>query len=194
MEDGEGGDNPGSLSARLRARGAKPHSRMSDLSRYILEHYDEIRALVTVDRFAWPDIAALLAEEEGLADDQGRPVSGNAAKLAYSRVGKLRRPGAPTGQPRSVRKTASVPGAEAPPEVRLSPLPPDTSLPRRSEPMDAGSGAPSVIPQLSFLQTNKTDVSATPVFELGSEEPGRREGSPEPQRAFSIPLPKPLTA
>ena len=74
-----------SLRDKLQARGAKPHRRMSDLSRYMLAHYDELHALITVDRYGWADIAGVLADE-GLTDGSGRPVTADVAKLAWSHL------------------------------------------------------------------------------------------------------------
>jgi hypothetical protein len=77
------------LRERQQARGAKPHSRMSDLSRYLLAHQDELHALINVDGYAWADIAAVLVED-GLTDEAGRPVTATAAKLAWSRLRRRR--------------------------------------------------------------------------------------------------------
>jgi len=82
------------LRTRLKARGAKPHSRMSDLSRYMLDHYDELRALLA-EGFAWAAIADLLASEEGILDKRGQPITAELAKLTWSRT-LARRRGAAT--------------------------------------------------------------------------------------------------
>ena len=74
-----------SLRDKLHRRGAKPHRRMSDLARYMLTHYDELHALITVDRYGWADIAGVLADE-GLTDGSGRPVTADVAKLAWSHL------------------------------------------------------------------------------------------------------------
>jgi hypothetical protein len=74
----------------LTARGAKPHSRMSDLSRYMLDHRDELHDLLA-EGFAWADIAALLATEEGLVDKRGQPITAALAKLTWSRTRKRQR-------------------------------------------------------------------------------------------------------
>jgi hypothetical protein len=86
-----------SLRERLQARGAKPHSRMSDLSRYMLVHHDELQALITVDGYSWADIAAVLSEEEGLTDETGKPITAVTARLAWSRL--RRRATKPAPQP-----------------------------------------------------------------------------------------------
>jgi hypothetical protein len=90
------------LRTRLTALGAKPHSRMSDLSRYMLDHYDELRALVA-EGFAWAAITDLLANEEGLVDKRGKPITAALAKLTWSRT-MARRRGAVT--PRATTRTA----------------------------------------------------------------------------------------
>ena len=74
------------LRDKLLARGAKPHARMSSLSRYMLEHYDEMLQAVTVDRFRWEDMAAVLDQDEHLLDGDGRPPTADSARLHWSRT------------------------------------------------------------------------------------------------------------
>jgi hypothetical protein len=78
------------LRTRLTALGAKPHSRMSDLSRYMLDHYEELQALVA-EGFAWAAITGLLANEEQLVDKRGKPITAELAKLTWSRTMARRR-------------------------------------------------------------------------------------------------------
>jgi hypothetical protein len=115
-----------SLRDKLQARGAKPHRRMSDLSRYMLAHYDELHALITVDRYGWADLASLLAEEEGLTDELGRPVTADIAKLAWSRLTRRNRrpvPARPVAQRQS--PTCDPPDAPSipPPGAEKNELP-----------------------------------------------------------------------
>ena len=77
--------------AKPHRRGAKPHRRMSDLSRYMLDHYDELHALIAVDGYGWADIAGVLSDDEGLTDESGRPVTADVAKLAWSRLDRRNR-------------------------------------------------------------------------------------------------------
>lgn len=79
------------LQAELEASGAKPHSRMSDLSRYMLAHYDEIHALITVQGYGWAAIADVLASTGGFTDKAGKPVTDKVAKLTWSRTNQRRR-------------------------------------------------------------------------------------------------------
>ena len=109
------------LRERLQARGAKAHSRMSDLARYMLAHHDELEALITIDGYAWADIAALLAEEEGLTDQTGKPVSAGIAKLTWSRL----------------RRRDAKPGARQ----RVEP-PPDLTHPPNQDHVPASDAAP----------------------------------------------------
>lgn len=74
------------LRDKLLARGAKPHARMSSLSRYMLEHYEEMLQAVTVDRFRWEDLAAVLDQDEHLLDGDGRPPTADSARLHWSRT------------------------------------------------------------------------------------------------------------
>lgn len=90
---------PRGLRERLAARGAKPHSRMSNLSRYLLAHHDEVAALIEADGYGWTDIAALLADEEGLTDETGKPVTAISARLAWSRLRRRRETPPPRGIP-----------------------------------------------------------------------------------------------
>ncbi len=55
------------------------------LSRYLLAHRDEVAPLIEADGYSWTDIAALLAEEERLTDETGKPVTALSARLAWSR-------------------------------------------------------------------------------------------------------------
>ena len=74
------------LHEKMEARGAKKHRRKSSLARFMIERAAEIRRLVDIDRYSWKDIAAVLAEDEGLTDNKGNPVSETVARLTWSRV------------------------------------------------------------------------------------------------------------
>ena len=74
------------LHEKMEARGAKKHRRKSSLARFMIEHAAEIHRLVDIDRYSWKDIAAMLAEDEGLTDNKGNPVSETVARLTWSRV------------------------------------------------------------------------------------------------------------
>ena len=93
------GDDPSppvrvSLRDRLAAQGAKPHRRRSDLSRYMLAHRDELHALVSVERYGWADlVCAILADDESLRDDTGKPITPELARLTWSRLNRRDRPG-----------------------------------------------------------------------------------------------------
>ena len=77
------------LREKLQARGAKPHRRMSDLSRYMLEHRDELDVLVRVERYGWPDLlGAILADDDSLRDDNGNPITPELARLTWSRLNR----------------------------------------------------------------------------------------------------------
>jgi hypothetical protein len=112
-----------SLRDKLQARGAKPHRRMSDLSRYMLAHYDELHALITVDRYGWADIASLLAEDEGLVDELGRPITAAVAKLTWSRLTRRNRRSVPPKP--AARREGDSPAAQAtlPPPATENDLP-----------------------------------------------------------------------
>jgi hypothetical protein len=74
------------LHERMAARGAKKHRRKSSLARFMIERAAEMHRLVDIDRYSWKDIAAMLAEDEGLTDNNGNPVSETVARLTWSRV------------------------------------------------------------------------------------------------------------
>lgn len=74
------------LHERMAARGAKKHRRKSSLARFMIERAAEMHRLVDIDRYSWKDIAAMLAEDEGLTDNKGNPVSETVARLTWSRV------------------------------------------------------------------------------------------------------------
>jgi hypothetical protein len=74
------------LHEKMEARGAKKHRRKSSLARFMIERATEMHRLVNIDRYSWKDIAAMLAEDEGLTDTNGNPVSETVARLTWSRV------------------------------------------------------------------------------------------------------------
>lgn len=82
------------LQAELEASGAKPHSRMSDLSRYMLAHYEELHDLVAVSGYSWEAITQIiLVGKASLADRTGKPVTSTVAKLTWSRINQRRQKG-----------------------------------------------------------------------------------------------------
>ncbi len=113
MADPDQALSASSLRDELQASGAKPNSRLSDVSRYMLDHYDELHALKVVDGYSWQAIAAVLARRAELNDTLGRPVSVDVAKLAWSRINRRRRGAA---MPRAA--TVSRPAAASAPEPR----------------------------------------------------------------------------
>ena len=89
--DGEPAGRIG-LRERLQASGAKPHRRMSDLSRYMLDHRDELDVLVRVERYGWADLlGAILADDDTLRDDNGNPITPELAWLTWSRLNRRER-------------------------------------------------------------------------------------------------------
>lgn len=202
-----------SLRETLAARGAKPHSRMSDLSRYLLAHQKEIEVLLKVDGYGWADLAAMLAEDKGLTDETGRPVSAESAKLAWSRLRRREMKQAaaivaPTaGKPISKPLPATPVAPEAPigagpaitPSDRIRVSDADPGLPfartekpplviRPARPRGMG-GAPTSTAPLPALPL--ATAEAPPVRDEGRlreqlDELGRR------QSAKKLPLPDPL--
>ena len=102
-----------SLREELEASGAQPNSRLSALSRYMLDHYDELHALKVVERYSWQAIVAVLARQPGLAGIPGQPVTVAAAKLAWSRTVRRKLPAAAPSAVLASRDTAAaaIPGA-----------------------------------------------------------------------------------
>ena len=99
------------LRERLQASGAKPHRRMSDLSRYMLDHRDELDVLVRVERYGWADLlSAILADDDSLRDDNGNPITLELARLTWSRLNRRKR-----GPARSSKAAPSSPAAAAEP-------------------------------------------------------------------------------
>jgi len=113
MTDADQAPSGSSLRDELEANGAKPNSRLSDVSRYMLDHYDELHALKVVDGYSWQAIAAVLARRAELNDTLGRPVSVDVAKLAWSRINRRRQAAAMPKAP-----TASKLGSPLPPEPK----------------------------------------------------------------------------
>ena len=83
-----------SLREELEASGAQPNSRLSALSRYMLDHYDELHALKVVERYSWQAIVAVLARQPEFVGIPGQPVTVAAAKLAWSRTVRRKQPAA----------------------------------------------------------------------------------------------------
>jgi hypothetical protein len=101
------------LHEKMEARGAKKHRRKSSLARFMIERAAEMHRLVDIDRYSWKDIAAMLAEDEGLTDSKGNPVSESVAKLTWSRVKPER-----VAKPKPTRRPAT-PAAAQPDETAL---------------------------------------------------------------------------
>lgn len=86
-----------SLREALQASGARPNSRLSEVSRYMLDHYDEVHALKVVARYSWHDIVAVMVKQPDFQNASGRErLTVTAAKLAWSRTNKRRRQDATT--------------------------------------------------------------------------------------------------
>lgn len=83
-----------SLREELEASGAQPNSRLSALSRYMLDHYSELHALKVVERYSWQAIVAVLSRQPEFAGAPGQPVTVAAAKLAWSRTVRRKQPAA----------------------------------------------------------------------------------------------------
>jgi hypothetical protein len=166
------------LRDRLVARGAKPHRRLSDLSRYMLAHEEELRALLEVDGYAWADIAALLAEEDGLTDETGKPVTAGSARLAWSRLRRRHRKSKDRGQDRGHDEggtTARVEPAERESWAELTESLPDgiddpnrVSRTTKRLPLVENAEAPLVIRparprgSVEFSQENPQEQAALP--------------------------------
>lgn len=122
MTDPEQAPSGASLREELEASGAKRHARLADVSRYMLDHYDELHALKVVDGYSWDAIVAVLAKRAGFSDTLGRPVSVDVAKLAWSRINRRKR-GAPatTATPKPAVSSGPVmapgPFTAAPPSM-----------------------------------------------------------------------------
>jgi hypothetical protein len=193
------------LRTRLTALGAKPHSRMSDLSHYMLDHYDELRALVA-EGFAWAAITDLLAKEEGLVDKRGKPITAALAKLTWSRTMARRRG---TATPRAATRTAVSDVAS---DERLDPIGnaadrPPTPVAPRPEPGPSNKGdasfADGARPPLDIQPARLRGAITTPSGAalsnestpslLSDEEVARRlDDLAKRQGGQKIPLPKPL--
>jgi hypothetical protein len=125
--------SPRSLREELEASGAQPNSRLSALSRYMLDHHDELHVLKVVEGYSWQAIAAVLSRQAGIAGGDGLPVTAAAAKLAWSRISRRRQkataasaaPAAPApGSASASRPVAAIgPGAGAAGAAGSGPLP-----------------------------------------------------------------------
>jgi hypothetical protein len=194
------------LRTRLTALGAKPHSRMSDLSRYMLDHYEELQALVA-EGFAWAAITGLLANEEQLVDKRGKPITAELAKLTWSRT-MARRRGVAT--PRAAtRTTVSDVAADEPVDAASNTADrPQAPMASRLEPESSNqsdaSFAEGARPPLDIQPARLRGASASTATAAGlprdsdppllsEDEVARRlDDLAKRQGGQKIPLPKPL--
>ncbi|MGI4798037.1 MAG: hypothetical protein ACRYG8_29105 [Janthinobacterium lividum] len=80
-----------SLREALAANGARPNSRYSTLSRFMLDHYDEVHTLKIVERHSWSDIVVALTKMDEFSGASGQALTVEAVKLAWSRTNQRRR-------------------------------------------------------------------------------------------------------
>lgn len=116
-----------SLREALEASGARPNSRLSALSRYVLDHQDELYVLKVVERYSWCDIVAVLAQRPELAGISDPPLTVAATKLAWSRMmARKGRDAAIRSGSVSQSQTAPQPGSgsQTAPSRTLSEAPP----------------------------------------------------------------------
>ncbi len=177
-----GTDHPGPVQAPLPARslreeleasGAQPNSRLSALSRYMLDHHDELHALKVVEGYSWQAIAAVLSRQAGVGGASGQPVTAAAAKLAWSRISRRRQkgvaasaaPAAPAlGSASAPRPAAAIsPGVEA----GSGPLPGTAAAASLAPPE-----APSLISQLGDTPFAMPDLAMPDI------RPARPRGAP----------------
>lgn len=155
-----------SLREALQASGAQPNSRMSALSRYMLDHYNELHALKVVEGYSWQAIAAVLARQAEFAGTPGQPVTAAAAKLAWSRIGRRKR------QATAVMAT-SAPGQEP----VATPGHPESHPGPGSAPEPPTAALPAAIP--AFLTSQVCDKPSAPVdLVLPDIRPARPRGAP----------------
>ena len=141
------------LRDRLRAQGARPHHRMSDLSRYMLARRDELQALLRDEGYGWTDlVGAILADDPTLRDATGKPITAQIARLTWSRLnvrargGRVNRTAAGTVTPAAMTDTPE-PTAVVP-EPAADPAPPPVmairpATPRASHPGPARAAGPA---------------------------------------------------
>ena len=169
---------------RLQARGAKPHSRMSDLSRYMLAHHDELQALITVDGYSWADIAAVLSEEEGLTDETSKPVTAVTARLAWSRLRRRAtkpapQPPAPSGGPPD-HPTIHTRVSEGEPDLRFAAqLDPPTIRPARPRGSVTAPALAPLVPTASAPVTSEHRAASEEVDDLTRRLSARKIPPPD---------------
>jgi len=172
----------------LEASGAQPNSRLSALSRYMLDHHDELHALKVVEGYSWQAIAAVLSRQAGVADAAGQPITAAMAKLAWSRISRRKRqaeavPAASAAKPVAAADLPVPPGSGTLPEPPTAALPPPSSTLSRSH-MSDDLSAPRdfVVPEIRPARPRglpfapapaQTAVRSTPSL-LGEDEVGRR--------------------
>jgi hypothetical protein len=183
------------LRAELLADGARPHARMSDLSRYMLENFEEMQAL-REEGFSWEAIARNLTKK-GFVNREGQPISAELAKLTWSRRLHGRRkkslaPQATASEATAPNTTAREPAARTAPP--LSATTEKNALPfaefERPQ-IDIQPARLRGTPAAPAAHTNSNAVS-TPSL-LSKEEVDRRLAElAERQGGLKIPLPRVL--
>lgn len=170
-----GTDDPGptgavppsrSLREELEASGAQPNSRLSALSRYMLDHHEELHALKVVEGYSWQAIAAVLSRQAGIGGASGQLVTAAAAKLAWSRISRRRQ---------------KVTAASAAPDA---PAFGSASAPRPAASIGLGvAGGPNPLPGLPSAAPSLTSqlgdkISAMPDLAMPDIRPARPRGVP----------------
>lgn len=177
-----GTDDPGpigavlssrSLREELEASGARPNSRLSALSRYMLDHYDELHVLKVVEGYSWQAIAAVLSRQAGVAGASGQPITAAAAKLAWSRISRRRQKAAAA----SAAPAAPAPGSASAPRPAAATSPgvaagsgPLPGMAAAASP--APPGAPSLISRLGDAPFAGPDLAMPDI------RPARPRGAP----------------
>ncbi len=163
---------------------------MSDLSRYMLENFEEMQAL-REEGFSWEAIARNLTKK-GLVNREGQPISAELAKLTWSRRFQGRRKKSLAPQATASEATACEPAARTAPP--LSATTEKNALPfaefERPQ-LDIQPARLRGTPAAPAAHTNSNAVS-TPSL-LSKEEVDRRLAElAERQGGLKIPLPRVL--
>jgi len=165
--------SPRSLREELEASGAQPNSRLSALSRYLLDHHDELHALKVVEGYSWQAIAAVLSRQAGVSGASGQPITATAAKLAWSRISRRRQKAAAA----STAPAAPAPGsASAPrPAAAISP-----GVAAGSGPLPGMAAAASpALPEAPTLSSQLGDAPFVgPDLAMPDIRPARPRGAP----------------
>ncbi len=167
-----------SLREALEASGARPNSRLSVLSRYVLDHQDELYVLKSVDGYSWRDIVAVLAQQPELAGISDPPLTVAAAKLAWSRMMARKGRNATTS-------------SRAPPTSPFSPEPvpsPSPAFPPRLS-TERQSG------EISSQNRDRSAVEAVmPAFDIQPARPRSAPFAPNPSQNATQSIPSLLEA